>query len=213
MAKATKYHTFLSRLILTHVQPNDTVVDFGAGLGTFSGVPPRAKAKIICVKIDDKLRGNLEAQGLTVHRDLNALPTSSVDLVFGFDVLEHINDDCATLRRWKSVLRDDGLALIYVPAFPLLRYLKKELTSKLNDEGFQILSAEYVDCIGFIGSLVYKWLLRSDDDLNWPMVLFYDRFIFPFSRKLDKVFGGICGKNLYVVARKPAAGTLQTHTP
>jgi SAM-dependent methyltransferase len=43
-------------------------------------------------------------------------PGSRFDLVCGFEVLEHIEDDAAILREWRERLREGGWLLLSVPA-------------------------------------------------------------------------------------------------
>ena len=63
--------------------------------------------------------------------------------------------------------------------------------------------------IGFFATLIFKWTdQRRVGDINARALLLYDRFLFPISRALSRVFGRWLGKNLFVVAEKnPRAGT------
>ena len=73
------------------------------------------------------------------------------DLVLAFEVLEHIEDDCAALAHIHTTLRPDGYFIMSVPAFMdkwergddwaghYRRYEKDELRKKLSDIGFEIL--------------------------------------------------------------------------
>src|SRR3569623_1329215 len=45
------------------------------------------------------------------------LPHSSLDVIVLMDVLEHLPDPLATMRRWLELLRPDGLLLIQTPKF------------------------------------------------------------------------------------------------
>jgi len=68
-----------------------------------------------------------------------------------FDVLEHIDDDEATLRWVRSVLAPGGVIVLTVPAHPFLfgdmdrlahhrrRYRRRELGTKLEAAGFEVL--------------------------------------------------------------------------
>ena len=72
------------------------------------------------------------------------------DLVMVFEVLEHIENDEESLKKWNSLLVNDGFLLISVPshmkkwgdnddfAGHIRRYEKKELIKKLLDAGFDI---------------------------------------------------------------------------
>jgi SAM-dependent methyltransferase len=92
-------------------------------------------------------------------------------LVSLFDVLEHTDDDVATLRHIESILEPGGFLVLTVPAHPALfdemdviahhrrRYRRAELRSKLTAAGFSVLRAGH-----FMGPLVpfvlLRWLAR-----------------------------------------------------
>lgn len=73
------------------------------------------------------------------------------DLVLAFEVLEHIENDCAALAHIHAALRPGGYFLMSVPAFMdkwekgddwaghYRRYEKDELCKKLSDKGFEII--------------------------------------------------------------------------
>ncbi|HEV2883459.1 MAG TPA: methyltransferase domain-containing protein, partial [Pyrinomonadaceae bacterium] len=54
--------------------------------------------------------------------EANSLPyvDGSFDLVTGLDVVEHLDDDLAGLKEMNRVLRENGRALLFVPAFMFL---------------------------------------------------------------------------------------------
>jgi 2-polyprenyl-3-methyl-5-hydroxy-6-metoxy-1,4-benzoquinol methylase len=77
------------------------------------------------------------------------------DLILALDVLEHIQDDLLAMEKIRDMLKDGGLFFINVPAHKFLwsehdealehkrRYHSLELTKKLTDSGFKILSKSY----------------------------------------------------------------------
>lgn len=77
------------------------------------------------------------------------------DTVACINVLEHVDDDAAALRRVHTLLQPGGHVLIFAPADPSLfgsldralghhrRYTKEELTSKLLQAGFDIVEIAY----------------------------------------------------------------------
>ena len=62
---------------------------------------------------------------------------------------------------------------------------------------------EYFDSLGFPAALAVRLfeMLRIFH-YNRNSVRFYDRFVFPISRRLDGVLKGVVGKNLVAVAKK-----------
>src|SRR5438270_1622169 len=75
---------------------------------------------------------------------------ASFDLVTGLDVVEHLDDDIAGLAEMRRVLRPDGRALLFVPAFMFLwgvqddishhrrRYTIPELKKRLRESGLTV---------------------------------------------------------------------------
>jgi hypothetical protein len=81
------------------------------------------------------------------------------------------------------------------------RYRRASLEQLVRSADLRVLHSEYVDSVGFAASLVYR-LLHRDGTVSARSVLLYDRFAFPASRVLDRVTGGLVGKNLLVVAAR-----------
>jgi len=99
-------------------------------------------------------------------------PDASFDLVTGLDVVEHLDDDIAGLREMCRVLRPDGRAVLFVPAFMFLwgvqddishhrrRYTLPELKQKLRDAGLEIERASYANLTFFVPILIGRVLMR-----------------------------------------------------
>jgi SAM-dependent methyltransferase len=213
MDEARNYNAFLIDALLAHARPSELIVDFGAGLGTFSKALVDRGLNVVAVEPDDALRSAIARRGVQVRDSLASFEPRSVDLIYSFSVLEHIEDDAAILADLAAKLRPGGRVLIYVPAFQVLfsamdslvghhrRYTRKALTDLVRAAGLQVEEARYVDCIGFAALLTYRYLYRGDGNLSPGSVRIYDRFVFPLSRALDPLFSGVVGKNLLVSAR------------
>jgi len=216
MAEAENYNAFLLDQIIASSGGARTAVDFGAGMGTFAGMVRDRGLEVTCIEPDAGLRDHLSARGLANHPSIAALPPASADFIYSLNVLEHIEDDLAALRDIHAAMRPGGRFYIYVPAFDVLRtslddkvghfrrYTKPLLTTRLAQAGFAIERARYVDCLGFPAALAFKVMDDGSCRLNTGMVRLYDRVAFPASRLLDTVFSHAFGKNLAVLARRPA---------
>ncbi|HEV7744890.1 MAG TPA: class I SAM-dependent methyltransferase [Pyrinomonadaceae bacterium] len=104
-----------------------------------------------------------------------ALPyeDNSFDLVTGLDVVEHLDDDLAGLKEMRRVLRRDGRAVLFVPAFMFLwgvqddishhrrRYALKELKRVVREAGFEVERATYVNISFFTPILLGRLLMRA----------------------------------------------------
>ena len=100
MALARNYNRFLVDQVLAVSRPQQLVVDFGAGAGTFSRPVAQAGRHVVCVETDPTLCRALQEAGHPVAQDLEHLQDASVDCLYSLNVLEHIDNDEAVLRAW-----------------------------------------------------------------------------------------------------------------
>jgi len=200
-----------------HLTGSSEVLEFGAGIGTLSqlwltttGVRPE------CLEIDESLRRVVSDRGFCCYESLDAI-AKAYDGIYTSNVLEHIEDDVAVLKRLHRLLKPAGILAIYVPAFMLLyshidasvghyrRYDKKELLNKLGQAQFTIVECRYVDSIGFFAWLALKIVGPRNggaDNLERNLRV-YDRYGYPVSAFLDQlVFKHLFGKNILVAARR-----------
>ena len=92
------------------------------------------------------------------------------------------------------------------------RYTKRELERLLEEAGFTLIESGYTDVLGYFATLLFRLLdkFKSDPDgtINKPLLIVYDRVVFPVSRALSTVTRRWFGKNVYVLAEKPSAESL-----
>jgi SAM-dependent methyltransferase len=193
------------------------VLEFGAGIGTLAelwakktGVTPQ------CLEIDPDLRRIIQKRGLICFDKLKNVD-GVFDGIYTSNVLEHIEHDGIVLGHLYEKLKDNGVIVVYVPAFMCLysnmdlavghyrRYSAEELCLKLKIAGFQVVLQRYSDSIGFI----VWWYLKirgsqgGSELSNHHALSLYDKFIYPVSAFLDACgMKFLLGKNLMVVAKK-----------
>jgi SAM-dependent methyltransferase len=227
MKEAENYNRFLVDLVTAQARPQDRIVDFGAGAGTFALPVTAAGHAVCCVENDAVLIERLHSLGLPVRSDLAQFDDASVDYLYSLNVLEHIADDAKVVDLWFRKLRPGGRVLVYVPAFDLLfssmdrkvghqrRYRLRGLSAILRASGFSIHTARYADSLGFLATLLFKLVGSDSGDIDRGALKFYDRVLFPISCALDVLVGAVVGKNVYVVAIKPeqAAGLAAQQMP
>jgi SAM-dependent methyltransferase len=211
MDDAVNYNAYLCNLVTTHALTNDRILDFGAGIGTFAIALRNKGHDISCVEPDLSQLLRITLKGIPGFSDLASAP-AGFDYLFTLNVLEHIEDDQKTLFEFSQKIKPGGRLLIYVPAFQVLfssmdravghhrRYSRRDLTAKVKLAGFKIQQAQYVDSLGYIASLLYKYIGDKRGGLNRGAVLFFDRIVFPVSLILDYFTNKIFGKNLLVIA-------------
>jgi SAM-dependent methyltransferase len=194
------------------------MLDFGAGDGVFFEKFANDGYAVDSVEPDPNLRLLLRRRCALVFEDVSAVPSDGYDFLYTVNVLEHIaalDDVMIQLRR---VLRAGGLMFVFVPAFNVLwtslddevdhvqRFTRKTLGGALNNAGFEILNLRYFDCLGFPAALMVRALeMKKLFRYSSKSVGFYDSFIFPMSRGLDRLTLGFFGKNLIALVRRPSS--------
>ena len=214
MAVARRYNAFLRSLIeaeIASTADRHLAIDFGAGLGTFTGSLLPRFHQVIAVEIEQASQEALRRRGIQVVDSLASIPSGAADFIHSLNVLEHIDDDAAALADMRRVLRPGARLLLYVPAFHALwtvmddlvghvrRYDRRTLCTRLQRAGFDVKRAQYVDCLGAAAAVTYR-LCGGSGRLNEPAVAAYDRWCFPLSRLADRALDRLVGKNLLVTA-------------
>ena len=221
MKFAKNYNRFLVNNVVLQINNYNckNILDFGCADGFFiEKISSEIKdLKISGIEVDDLSYEICKEKKISVYRNIGDLE-SDVDLIYSFNVLEHIEDDEAMLQKLYDRIAQNGILLLYVPALMFLyssmdkktghyrRYSKKDLIDKLKNAGFYIQNAEYCDCLGVLATLLYivkdKLFKNNNGDISKNSVVIYD-YIFPLSRFLDKIIlKYFCGKNLMIIARK-----------
>lgn len=217
---ATNWKTYFASRLKPYVRGR--VLDAGCGMGvnadhlwnpqvtgwTFLEPDPRLLEQVPAHVRTPALQSARRVNGTTA-----LLKGEAFDTILYLDVIEHIEDSQAELRRAYDLLAPGGHLVILVPAFNYLyspfdkaighfrRYDKRILTSELPPELVRV-RTEYLDSLAFFLSLANKWFLkRSAPDLR--QVLFWDRTVVPLSRIADPLFLHAFGKSLIAVARRP----------
>lgn len=215
------YSSHIISLLLKNLKIDITdltrILDFGAGSGTLARLfEDRTGIKPICVELDEGLTNKLRGEGFQVFQTLDTIAVESIDFIYTSNVLEHIEFDEEILRILASKLKTGGMIAIYVPAFPLLfsnldrnvghyrRYTKVELVRKLSNSGFQEISCNFNDSLGFFATLLLKLIgfkFNSGGEATLLMKI-YDYFLLPISKVFDTLgCRYFLGKNLVASAK------------
>lgn len=219
MEVATNYRRFLTHLVSSAAGPADgqRLLDFGVGVGTHAEELRALGYDVSCVETDDGLRQDLQSRGFRAAVAVEELGSERFDIVYSFNVLEHVADDVGSLRLLRQVTAPGGTLVLYVPAFQLLytamdrkvghlrRYRRRQLMSRVEEAGYRVERCRYADSLGFLAAMIYRIAGSREGDLNEHAVAAYDRFAFPASRVLDRPLGRWLGKNLIVIGRAEEA--------
>jgi SAM-dependent methyltransferase len=214
---AVRYCRFLVDSVVRAGRGCRTALDFGAGTGSLSAMTRARGMQVACVELDPRLRAMLQERGFQVYADIASLADRSQEYIYSLNVLEHIEDDEATLSALFSKLKPEGRLFLYVPALQILfssmdrkighyrRYHREGLLTIVRRAGFVVERAEYADSMGVLATLLYKAMGSRKGDVSRTPLRIYDRVVFPVSRVLDRLgCSRLFGKNLLVVARRPA---------
>jgi SAM-dependent methyltransferase len=199
------------------------VLEVGAGRGSFTMALSRLEcAGWVCLEPDSVLASEIRQRcaaselppyvNLVVGTEADLPHAQFFDTILYLDVLEHIYDDEAEVRRAARRLATGGRLIILSPAFRLLyspfdaavghfrRYTRRSLEC-LRPPDTAPEASFYLDAPGALLSLANRLLLRSEQPtLN--QVALWDRFIVPLARKLDPIIGRCVGRSVVVVWRK-----------
>lgn len=214
MAEAKNYNAYLVRLITRDLKKTRTLVDFGAGSGTYAKMLANEGYKVHCIEPDAILAGILSGAGLSVSEFVGETE-GDIEFLYSLNVLEHIKDDLGAVKDIFFHMKEGGEVFIYVPAFIVLytsmdkkighyrRYTRKQLVQLFERVGFVVDEAWYADSLGFFITLLYKWVGSKQGDINPKALKIYDTFIFPLSRFCDSFLSSFLGKNVMIRAHKP----------
>ncbi len=225
MSDAENYVGWIfSELVAPHLGPS--VLEIGSGIGTYSPpivADPKVK-QLTCIEVDlscaEAARESLAAAQVRKPVEhiladyLNApLPKDKYDTALLINVLEHLQDDRAAVRKARSELRMDGSLVIFVPAFELLmsgldrrlghyrRYTTGSLRKLLEGAGFTVAELRYYNLTGFLGWL-WRFRILGRTEQSPGLVRFFDRAILPVQRRVERALRLPVGQSVYAVAKK-----------
>ncbi len=128
------------------------------------------------------------------------------------NVLEHIEDDRAALRRLWNTLAPGGKLILLVPSIPFLycsmdrtinhyrRYSRLSLRKSVEEAGFRVLHQEAFNFLGIFGWFINGKILRRKSVPLLQLVVF-DRLLFLF--KFERVLRLPWGLSQIAICEKP----------
>lgn len=135
-----------------------------AEVGSGSGVLRRQLEELYPWNVDaididlSALKSGYQGRGVSYYyniHDMEPKLKGRYDVIFLFDVIEHIDDPIGFLMDVKEHLKDTGLLILNVPSCPKLsslydeavghrrRYSKKTMGSELDAAGFELIQSSY----------------------------------------------------------------------
>lgn len=180
----TKYQIVMK---LLPDKENLNVLNAGCGSGEMNQLLAENRTwKITAIDIDDKsislsqdLKREFSIDNLTLIKTSieKHVTSEKYDIIVSNDVLEHIEDDVAAVKKLMELLKDDGLLCVSVPALSFLyghhdemlghyrRYNKRSL-KKILEFGFIIEKCRYFGGILLPVALYYSKIARKAYPVN-----------------------------------------------
>ena len=216
---AVNWKQYFAEVLRPHV--NGRVLDVGCGNGVnapyliHAGVKAytylEPDAALLAQVVDHALPALLR-EGERIHGTTADITHRQFDTVLYLDVLEHIADDAAELRRASQLLAPGGRLVVLAPAFQALyspfdaaighhrRYTKRSLAAVVPP-GLHVDQLRYLDSLGLLLSLGNRLLMRQAMPTR-EQVLFWDRRVVPRSRWTDRLLGRWLGRSVVGVFRR-----------
>ena len=199
------------------------VLEVGCGAGAFTALLAAPGRAVRAVDIDaDRVAAAREAtSGLNeVHVEEADIAAAGwrerFDTVVMLDVLEHISDDLAILRRLHDALVPGGTLVVKVPAMPALygtadravghhrRYTRVGLERAIREAGFGEATLWRFNAFGTVGWwLNSRFLGRAGPPVG--QILAFDGMV-PLLRRLDVLARFGVGLSLFAAAARPRRG-------
>lgn len=221
MAKLHRYNRWLWSKITPYV--GTRVLEVGSGIGNMTRFLTSPELVVATDINPDYLaalhrmfenHGNVRVCQLDMGADhLPAEVGTGFDTVLCLNVLEHVADDLAALRRIRNVLAPEGRLLLIVPAMHRLygeidraighhrRYERAEVKHKLEASGFTIEHLSAFNMLGMVGWYLNARILRRRAVPRFQARIL-DRLV-PLLRVEDH-FACPVGLSLLAVARRGA---------
>ena len=217
MKEAKNYNRYLASLVERYLPQKNKkkikILDFGAGIGTYADMLTEAGYVVDCLELDQDQVSQLKAKSYKVYDNLGSIQTN-YDIIYAFNVFEHIEEDIEVFGALAEKLADKGVAVIYVPAFPVLfssmdklvghhrRYKLSRLNNMAAAAKLHVSYVGYGEPVGFLAALTYKIIGNKSGMITPSSVKLYDTVAFPLSKVLTPVFKHLFGKNALLVAHK-----------
>ena len=207
------------------------LAEIGAGLGTFTDIlatnhllaQPTVRMDVfepavnlyqqLADRLGQKHRDLIHTNRLVTHNGYFTPTHEQFDTIIMINVLEHIEDDRSAVRIAYDSLSPGGMIVLFVPALPRLfskfdravghhrRYTQPALSRLLREERLDVVKSSYMDVIGLVPWYLLNVLGGIQTVRPW-MVRLYDRVLVPVTRRIERLWPPVLGKNALMIGRK-----------
>jgi 2-polyprenyl-3-methyl-5-hydroxy-6-metoxy-1,4-benzoquinol methylase len=197
------------------------VLEVGAGIGSNTPFLDTGQlGRFVCLEPDPQLATRLgkpvkAGTGKYEIRcgTLGTLPAEEqFDTIVYIDVLEHIEDDRAELKRARDHLRSDGRVIVLSPAHQWLftpfdaaighfRRYGRPAIKAISPDGLELELCRYLDSVGLVASIANLVLLRQSMPTKKQLRI-WDTLLVPTSRFADPLLLHSVGKSILAIWHK-----------
>lgn len=215
MSQAVNYR----RWIYSRIEPmiGRSILEVGGGIGNFTELfPMSAHITTIephpdCVRVLRERFGSVWNVEVVETDLLSYQPKRLFDTIVCLNVLEHILDDGAAVKKIASLLTPDGHLLALLPACRALygdvdrallhyrRYGRRQARALMETSGLRVRRLEYMNLVGFFGWFFNARVLKRTTQSR-AQVAVYDNVVVPVMRVVEAVVRPPIGQSLFVVA-------------
>ncbi len=218
LTEARNYNQWIYKLCAPYL--GRRVLEIGSGIGNMTGFFLKHGSRVLATDMDSQRLGKIRAQWPewkeldTAAWDINEAAPEKIrkfkpDTIVCINVLEHIENDVAALRRMSSLLVTGGKLLLYVPALSWIygsldrelhhfrRYKMKELKKQIAEAGFSLEKLHYVNLMGVPGWWWNNRIIKSRC-FSSNQVKLFDRLV-PLAAGLEKWIKPCLGQSLFYV--------------
>jgi ubiquinone/menaquinone biosynthesis C-methylase UbiE len=200
------------------------ILEVGAGIGSNTQLlDPGGNGRWVCLEPDFQLAAQLERKLKetktrrayeSICGTLKSVADQQFDTIVYIDVLEHIKDDREELQAATSLLRPGGRLIVLSPSHQRLyspfdasighfRRYNRAMLQAISPTGLRIERMRYLDCVGMFASAANLLFLRQSMPTK-AQLRFWDNWMIPISRSLDRLFIYSLGKTIMAIWQKPS---------
>lgn len=221
-AEAKNWKRYYSGIVSPYL--GKRVLEVGAGIGATTEILSQQRKhdswvclepdKILASEITRKIHaGELPGFCSAAEGYLNDLKGDvKFDSILYIDVLEHIEQDGEELQHAAQMLNSGGHLIVLSPAYNFLfspfdqsighfRRYDKQMISALPLPQLKKTKLIYLDSVGVLTSLANKYLLKQAYPTQ-EQILFWDRWIIPVARVIDRLVFYSFGRSILSIWMK-----------
>ena len=218
---AHNYRKWLSQLTFPYL--GDNPLELGSGLGDYAHEWLRLGATRLTLSENSPTRvvtltqafqndNHVKVLLLDAEKQLGSCG-NNYSCVVSLNVLEHIEDDMATIKAAHCALRMGGVFVAFVPASSFLfsqfdqqighyrRYSKRLLQQRISSAGFELKRIQHVNIAGWFAWILGMRLLRLSPK-DGVLLATWDRVVVRIMMKVERYIPPPFGQSLLVVGTK-----------